>query len=98
MPRPIIRLLRKGALLSDAASAIYDSDHMYDCQLDGIHSQRSLCCLFFRRSNLLAIKLIESPLINNLCQFQEVASGAPLAMVAVAIECISPDLGSLCHY
>ena len=47
---------------------------------------------------LVAIKLIESPLTNDLRQFQKIAGGAPLAMVAVAIDRISPDLGSLCHY
>jgi hypothetical protein len=53
---------------------------------------------FFRRAALLAIKLIESPFTNDLRQFQEIAGGAPLAMVTVAIDCISPNLGSLCHY
>ena len=47
---------------------------------------------------LVAIKLIESPLTNDLRQFQKIAGGAPLAMVAVAIDRISPDLGSLGHY
>jgi hypothetical protein len=47
---------------------------------------------------LLTIKLVESPLANDLGQFQEIAGGAPLAMVAVAIHYISPDLSSLRHY
>jgi len=52
---------------------------------------------FFCRAALLEIKLIESPFTNDLRQFQEIANGAPLAMVAVAIDYIRPDLGSLCH-
>jgi hypothetical protein len=52
---------------------------------------------FFCRAVLLEIKLIESPFTNDLRQFQEIAGGAPLAVVAVAINYISPDLGSLCH-
>jgi hypothetical protein len=52
---------------------------------------------FFCRAALLEIKLIESPFTNDLRQFQEIAGGAPLAMVAVAVDYISPDLGSLCH-
>ena len=58
----------------------------------------SQCGLFFCRAALVSIKLIESPLTNDLRQFQEIAGGAPLAMIAVAIDYISPDLGSLCHY
>jgi len=65
---------------------------------DGIHSLKRLCDLFFCRAALLAIKLIESPFTNDLRQFQKIAGGAPLAMVAVAIDHISPDLSSLCHY
>ncbi len=59
---------------------------------------KKVCVVFFFcRAALLEIKLIESPFTNDLCQFQEIAGGAPLAMVAVAIDYISPDLGSLCH-
>jgi hypothetical protein len=71
---------------------------MHDCQLDGIHSQKRLCDLFFCRAALLAIKQSESTFTNDLRKFQEIAGGAPFAMVAVAIDYISPDLGSLCHY
>ena len=60
---------------------------------------RKVCVVFFFcRAALFAIKLSESPLTNDLRQFQEIAGGAPLAMVAVAIDYIGPDFGSLCHY
>ena len=72
--------------------------HRHECQLDGIFSQKSLCGLFFCHAALLAIKQIESPFTNDLRQFQEIASSAPLAMVAVAIDYVSPELGCLCHY
>jgi hypothetical protein len=52
----------------------------------------------FYLASLLAIKLSESPFTNDHRQFQEIAGGAPLAMIAVAIDYISPDLGSLWHY
>jgi hypothetical protein len=59
---------------------------------------KKVCVVFFfYRAALLEIKPIESPFINDLRQFQEIAGGAPLTMVAVAIDYISPDLGSLCH-
>jgi hypothetical protein len=85
-------------LINAAASAIDDSGHTHDWQIDGIHSQKACVVFFFCRAALLTIKLIESPFTNDLCQFQEIAGRAPLAMVAVAIGYISPDLGSLCHY
>ena len=56
-----------------------------------------VCMVFFCGAALLAIKLIDSSFTNDLRQFQEIASCAPLAMVAIAIDYISPDLGSLCH-
>jgi len=71
--------------------------HTHDCQLDGSHSKKLYVVFFFCRAALLEVKLIESPFTNDLRQFQEIAGGAPLAMVAVAIDYISPDLGSLCH-
>jgi hypothetical protein len=39
----------------------------------------------------------DSPFTNKSCQLQEVASGAPLAMVAVTIDQVGSELGGLCH-
>ena len=49
----------------------------------------------FERS--LAIKLLDAPFTNDLGQLQEVTGGAPLAVVPVAIDQISSELGGLCH-
>jgi hypothetical protein len=45
----------------------------------------------------LAIKLLDAPFTNDLGQLQEVTGGAPLAVVSVAINQISSELGGLCH-
>jgi hypothetical protein len=86
-------------LISDAASAIDDSRHTALLPKSMASIVKKACVVFFFcRAALLAIKLIESPFTNDLRQFQKIAGGAPLAMVAVAIDHISPDLSSLCHY
>ena len=86
-------------LNSDAAGAINDSGHTRTTVNSIASIVKKVCVIFFFcRAALLAIKLSESPFTNDLRQFQEIAGGAPLAMVAVAIDCISPNFGSLCHY
>ena len=86
-------------LNSDAAGAIYDSGHTPTTANSMAYIVKKVCVVFFFcRAALLAIKLIESPFTNDLRQFQEIAGSAPLAMVAVAIDYVSPELGCLCHY
>ena len=51
-----------------------------------IEGEKACVVFCFCLAALLAIKLSETPFTNDLRQFQEIASGAPLAMVAVAID------------
>jgi hypothetical protein len=86
-------------LIRDAASASDDSGHTGTTAHSMASLVKKVCVVFFFcRAALLAIKLSESPFTNDLRKFQEIAGSAPFAMVAVAIDYISPDLGSLCHY
>jgi hypothetical protein len=79
--------------------AIDDSGHTGTTANSMASIVKKVCVVFFFcRAALLAIKLIDSPFTNDLRQFQEIAGGAPLAMVAVAIDYVSPELGCLCHY
>jgi hypothetical protein len=85
--------------IRDAASASDDSGHTRTTANSMASIVKKVCVVFFFwRADLLAIKLSESPFTNDLRKFQEIASGTPLAMVAVAIDYVSPDLRSLCHY
>lgn len=45
----------------------------------------------------MTIQLIDSPFTNDFRQLQKVTRSAPLAMVPVAIDQISSQLGGLCH-
>ena len=85
--------------IRDAASASDDSGHTGTTAKSMASIAKKVCVIFFFcRAALLAIKLSESPFTNDLRKFQEIAGSAPFAMVAVAIDYISPDLSSLCHY
>lgn len=45
----------------------------------------------------MTIQLIDSPFTNDFRQLKKVTRSAPLAMVPVAIDQISSQLGGLCH-